>query len=112
MDDSNCKRSFAPPALFRMVQWNRYTDWEGYFNNGYDWFLAWKKIERFFVRQGFPPFFESPISIWTVSDTQIKKISVRKKNLHSPSYAYLRICIFSEEITAYIYMYKLVQVSI
>ncbi len=34
------------------------------------------------------------------TDTQIKKIGVRMKNLRTPSYAYLRICIFSKEITA------------
>ncbi len=34
------------------------------------------------------------------TDTQIEKIGVRRKNLRTPSYAYLRICIFSKEITA------------
>ncbi len=34
------------------------------------------------------------------TDTQTKKIVVRTKNLRTPSYAYLRICIFSKEITA------------
>ncbi len=35
------------------------------------------------------------------TDTQMKKkFGVRRKNLRTPSYAYLRICIFSKEITA------------
>ncbi len=34
------------------------------------------------------------------TDTQIKKSGVQRKHLHTPSYAYLRICIFSKEITA------------
>ena len=35
------------------------------------------------------------------TDTQIKKkFVVQRKNLRTPSYAYLRICIFSKEITA------------
>ncbi len=35
------------------------------------------------------------------TDTQIiKKIGVQRKNLRTPSYAYMRICIFSKEITA------------
>jgi hypothetical protein len=37
------------------------------------------------------------------TDTQIKKkFGVQRKNLFTPSYAYLRICIFSKEITALI----------
>ncbi len=32
--------------------------------------------------------------------TQIKKIGVQRKNLRTPSYAYLRMCIFSKVITA------------
>ncbi len=69
MDDGNCKSSFAPPNVIRngaIKQVNRLG--EDNFNDGHDWFLARKKIERFFVRQGFPPFSESPISIWTVLD--------------------------------------------
>jgi hypothetical protein len=39
------------------------------------------------------------------TDTQIKKIfGVQRKNLRTPSYAYLRICIFSKEITALEYL--------
>ncbi len=34
------------------------------------------------------------------TDMQIKKNGVRRKNLRTPSYAYLLICIFSKEITA------------
>jgi hypothetical protein len=34
------------------------------------------------------------------TDMQVKKIGVQRKNLRTPSYAYLRICIFSKEITA------------
>ncbi len=68
MDDGNCKSSFAPPPGViwngAMKQVNRLG--EDNFNDGQDWFLAWKKSEEFFVRQGFPPFSESPISIWTV----------------------------------------------
>jgi hypothetical protein len=34
------------------------------------------------------------------TDMQIKKFGVRRKNLRTPTYAYLRICILSKEITA------------
>jgi hypothetical protein len=34
------------------------------------------------------------------TDMQMKKIVVQTKNLRTPSYAYLHICIFSKEITA------------
>jgi hypothetical protein len=53
-----------PPALFGMVQWNRYIDRGKTISTmGMIDFWLEKKFERFFVRQGFPPFSESPISI-------------------------------------------------
>ncbi len=67
MDDGNCKSSLPPPGIIwnsAMKQVSRLG--EDNFNDGHDPFLAWKKFERFFVRQGFPPISESPISIWTV----------------------------------------------
>jgi hypothetical protein len=56
-----------PPAIFGMVQWDRYTD-QGKTMSMMGMINFWpeKKIERFFVRQGFPLFSESPISISTV----------------------------------------------
>ncbi len=38
--------------------------------------------------------------LYRTDDTQIKKFGVWRKNLRTPSYAYLHICIFSKEITA------------
>jgi hypothetical protein len=64
MDESNCKSSFAPSALFGMAQWNRYIDWGKTISTmGMSDFWLEKKFEHFFVRQGFLPFSESPISI-------------------------------------------------
>ncbi len=56
-----------PPALFGMVQWNRYMD-QGKTISTMGMINFWpeKKFEQFFIRQGFPPFSESRISIWTV----------------------------------------------
>jgi hypothetical protein len=53
-----------PPGLFGMVQWNRYIDWaKTILTMGMIDFWPEKKFERFFVRQGFPPFSERSISI-------------------------------------------------
>jgi hypothetical protein len=53
-----------PPALFGMVQWNRYIDrGQTISTMGMIDFWPEKKFERFFVRQGFPPFSDSRISI-------------------------------------------------
>jgi hypothetical protein len=50
-----------PPALFGMVQWNRYID-QGKTISMMGMIDFWpeKIFERFFVRQGFPPFSEGP----------------------------------------------------
>ncbi len=68
MDDGNYKSSFAPPQ--------RYSEWchETGKQIGGRQFQRWawsifglkKNSNNFFVRQGFPPFSESLISIWTV----------------------------------------------
>jgi hypothetical protein len=53
-----------PPALFGMVQWNRYIDGGKTISMmGMIDFWPEKKFDRFFIHQGFPPFSESPISI-------------------------------------------------
>jgi hypothetical protein len=53
-----------PPALFGMVQLNRYIDRGKTISTmGMIYFWPEKKIERFFVRQGFPPFSERFVSI-------------------------------------------------
>jgi hypothetical protein len=52
-----------PPALFGMVQWNRYKDWEKTISTmGMIDFGLEKNFERFFVHQRFPPFSESRVS--------------------------------------------------
>jgi hypothetical protein len=53
-----------PPALFPMVQWNRYID-QGMTISTMGMINFWpeNKFKRFFGHQGFPPFSESPISI-------------------------------------------------
>jgi hypothetical protein len=66
MDDGNCKSSFALPGIIRngaMKQVNRLG--EDYFNDAMCMINFWpeKKFEQFFVREGFPPFSENPISI-------------------------------------------------
>jgi hypothetical protein len=54
----------SPPALFGMVQWNSYKDpgkiisMMGMINFGLE-----KYFEQFFVRQRFPPFSKSRVSI-------------------------------------------------
>jgi hypothetical protein len=53
-----------PPALFGMVQWNRYIDRGKTISTmGMINFWPEKKFEQFFVHQEFPPFSKSPISI-------------------------------------------------
>ncbi len=67
MDESNCKSSFAPPGVIRNGAMEQvYRSGEDNFNDGHDRFLARKKIEQFFVRQGFPPFSKRSVPIWTV----------------------------------------------
>ncbi len=54
----------SPPALFWMVQWNRYTDHGKTISTmGMINFWPEKKFRQFFVRQRFPPFSESSVSI-------------------------------------------------
>jgi hypothetical protein len=63
MDDGNCKSSFAPPR--RYLEWCHETGKQIGTISTMGMINIWpeKKFERFFVRQGFPPFSESPISI-------------------------------------------------
>ncbi len=58
---------WSPPVLFWMMQWNRYTDQGKTISMmGMSYFWPTKKIPTIFVRQRFPPFSESRVSIWTV----------------------------------------------
>jgi hypothetical protein len=54
----------SPPALFGMVQWNSYKDWGKTISMmGMIHFGLEKKFDQFFIRQRFPPFSESWVSI-------------------------------------------------
>jgi hypothetical protein len=63
MDESNCKSSFAPPSVIWNGAMEQIYQGKTISTMGMIDFWPDKKFERFFVRQGFPPFSESPISI-------------------------------------------------